>query len=167
MSSFINPQKAPPIFLLRIFPASSLCTVCRNLSKKPVHSYFPKALFLWMTKPRCSGNYANDYIYSYVNDMLAAKPMVMPHVATLEVTPMNTSRGCQQLYTTTPTTTPTTTSTTAPVIHPQLRTTIMPINYFHGGFRNVHIKGFTGTWGVWWYTKGNVTHYKYFIPHSC
>jgi len=66
-----------------------------------------------MTKPQRNDNYVSSYVYGYTNDMLAAKPVIIPWLRPTWL--------CQWLYTVTPMVTP--------IIMPMAT----PTNYFYGG----------------------------------
>jgi hypothetical protein len=66
-----------------------------------------------MTKPQRNDNYVSNYVYGYTNDMLAAKPVIIPWLRPTWL--------CQRLYTVTPMVTP--------IIMPMAT----PTNYFYGG----------------------------------
>jgi len=59
--------------------ASSLVSSVENWVKSQF-IFFSQKLFSWLTKSQRNDNYVNSYVYNYTNNMLAAKPMIIPFV---------------------------------------------------------------------------------------
>ena len=60
------------------------------MNKKSIHLCFFYFLISWLTKPQYNGDYADNYVYRYTNNMAVAKPEVMP-MGRFMATPTNNS----------------------------------------------------------------------------